>query len=63
MLEKVIHTEELHAKTMRGTTTIILEPGQSLIIKDKIGFEKWKILMGDEGEDATMFLNGRQVLQ
>ena len=63
MFEKVIQTEELHAKNMRGETTLHLAPGTSFIIKDTVGFEKFKILMGAEGQDAKMFLNGVQVLQ
>lgn len=63
MFEKVIHVEELHAKNERGETTKHLAPGEAFIIKDTIGFEKFKILMGAEGEDAKMYLNGVQVLQ
>lgn len=63
MLEKLLHIEELHAKNMRGTTTLHLEEGQSFIIKDLTGFEKFKVLMGAEGEDAKLFLNGVEVLE
>ena len=63
MLEKLLHVEELHAKTMRGTTTLFLEAGQSFIIKDTIGFEKFKILAGAEGQDAKLFLNGKEILK
>ncbi len=64
MLEKLIHVEELHAKTMRGTTTLILTPGQSFIIKDLVGFEKFKLEMGaTEGADSKLFLNGREILK
>ena len=62
MFEKVIQTEELHAKNMRGETTLHLAPATSFIIKDTLGFEKFKILMGAEGEDAQMWLNGVRVL-
>lgn len=48
---------------MRGTTTVHLAPAESFIIKDTTGFEKFKILMGAEGEDARMFLNNREVMQ
>lgn len=63
MFEKLLQTEELHAKNMRGETTLHLAPGTSFIIKDLVGFEKFKILMGAEGQDATMYLNGVPVLQ
>lgn len=62
MLEQLIHVLELHAKNMRGETTLHLAPNTAFIIKDTVGFEKFKILMGAEGEDAKMFLNGVQVL-
>ena len=41
MLEKLLHVEELHAKTLRGSTTVILAPTQTFIIKDTIGFERF----------------------
>lgn len=63
MYDKVVQTEELHAKNMRGETTLHLAPATSFIIKDTIGFEKFKILMGAEGENAKMYLNGVQVLK
>lgn len=63
MFQKLIQTLELWAKNMRGETTMHLAPGEAFIIKDKIGFEKFKLLMGAEGEDAKLYLNGVQVLQ
>ena len=63
MFEQVIHTKELHAKNMRGETTLHLAPTKSFIIKDTLGFEKFKIEMGASGQDAKMYLNGVQVLQ
>ena len=62
-LEKLLHVGELHVKTMRGTTTLILKPGESFVIKDTVGIEKYKILMGAEGAKAKLFLNTRQVLK
>ena len=61
--EKVLQVEELHAKTLRGNTTIILEANEEFIVKDGTGFEKFKIQMGAEGTKAKLFLNGRQVLK
>jgi len=62
MFEKLLQTEELHAKNMRGETTLHLAPNTSFIIKDTIGFEKFKVVMGAEGEDAKVYLNGIEVL-
>ncbi len=60
-LEKLLHVEELHAKTMRGTTTVILEASESFIIKDSIGFELFKINLGSDNK-AQIFINGKEFI-
>ena len=62
-LEKLLIVEELHAKTMRGSTTMVLEENEEFIINDSVGFEKFKITVGAEGDKAKLFLNGVEVLK
>ena len=60
-LEKIIHVEELHAKTMRGSTNHVLKPGESHKITDSIGFELFKVQLGSDNK-AEIFVNGKKFI-